>query len=133
MSEDTSLPKHQTYPPSDLYILCTDGILNYEKCISNDFLKVMLLKIETMSGIDIEKTKFILDIDLDYFHSYEALERDDFDIFDRLLSKATAITIATEPSFAAEGINPEKILERILELAKCANNDDIEIDDLRKK
>ncbi|WP_321942718.1 peptide arginase family protein [Burkholderia cenocepacia] len=40
---------------------------------------------------------YILDIDLDYFHSEKAIEPDDPETFYRLAQNALAITIATEP------------------------------------
>ncbi|HDR8994474.1 TPA: UPF0489 family protein [Burkholderia vietnamiensis] len=44
-----------------------------------------------------EAEPYILDIDLDYFHSEKAIEPDDPTTFYRLAQNALAITIATEP------------------------------------
>lgn len=127
-----SLPKIQTYPDARLYIVGTDQRLNHENGISDKFLDFVLFKIRQMSNIQITETEFILDIDLDYFHSYEALDRIDIKLFQHLLSCATAITIATEPDYAYEGIDQDEVLKRMLSHVKkvCAN--ELEIIDLRE-
>lgn len=131
-------PKDQSYPDVDLYTVGTAGDLDDENGISDEFLKTMLSKIKTMVGFDIMQTEFVLDIDLDYFHSYESLKRSDLTVFRQLLSAATAITIATEPDYAYTDfdsgeilIDPEIILTEIIALAKKEIGDELEIDDLR--
>lgn len=126
------LPEIQTYPDSSLYVIGTSEYLDDENGVSDDFLIAMLSKIKTMSEIDITKTKFILDIDLDYFHSYKSLiKAPNLVTFRHLLKVATAITIATEPEFACDGINPEVILKEIITLAHEENGNELEIIDLR--
>lgn len=51
---------------------------------------------------DIETLAYILDIDLDAFHSMKAARPDDASTFRRLIRGALAITIATEPEWVAE-------------------------------
>lgn len=127
-----SLPKLQTYPKSDLYVVGTYEYIDDDNCISDNFLSEMLKKIKIMSHIDITHTDFILDIDLDYFHTYDSLNRDDLNEFRCLLAKAYAITIATEPDFAKVGVNPETLLSKLITLARQENSDNIEIVDLRQ-
>lgn len=50
-------------------------------------------------GEGILKSNFILDIDLDYFRTCQALNPSDASKFYELVRSAYAITIATEPSF----------------------------------
>lgn len=52
-------------------------------------------------GVDAEEP-YILDIDLDYFHTEKAIEPDDPATFYRLVQRALAITIATEPACVKE-------------------------------
>lgn len=126
-----SLPEIQTYPDSNLYVVGTYEYLNDENGVSDDFLAAMLSKIQTMSGIYISRTNFIFDIDLDYFHSYKSLRGSDLMVFRHLLQVAAAITIATEPDFASDGIDPEVILKEIVALARQANGNELDIIDLR--
>lgn len=127
-----SLPELQTYPKSDLYVVGTYEYIDDNNCISDNFLLEMLKKIKVMSHIDITNTDFILDIDLDYFHTYDALNKSDLNEFRCLLSKAHAITIATEPDFAKKEVNTEILLNKLITLAKQENNADLEIVDLRQ-
>lgn len=128
----------RTYPDANLYTVGTDGYLSDENGVSDEFLKMMLSKASTMGGFDIMQTEFILDIDLDYFHSYESFKRSDLTVFRHLLSAATAITIATEPDFAYRDldsdkilIDPEIILAEVITLAKEEIGDEFEIINLR--
>lgn len=50
----------------------------------------------------VEADPYILDIDLDYFHTEKAIEPDDPATFYRLVQNALAITIATEPACVKE-------------------------------
>lgn len=125
------LPKSETYPESDLYVVGTSEYIEDDNCVSDIFLSEMLKKIKVMSHIDIANTDFILDIDLDYFHVYDALNRNDLNEFRNLLTRAYAITIATEPDFMKEGIDSELLLNRIITLAEQANSGNLEIIDLR--
>lgn len=47
----------------------------------------------------VESEPYVLDIDLDYFHSEKAIEPDDPATFYRLVRNAVAVTIATEPDY----------------------------------
>lgn len=51
---------------------------------------------------DIEALPYILDIDLDSFHSMKAANPDDASTFRRLIRSALAITIATEAEWVEE-------------------------------
>lgn len=125
------LPEVLTYPDAKLYEIGTSEILDYENSIADELISFVLSKINIMAKIDIMQTNYILDIDLDYFKTYDALNRNDLKLFRDLLSQATAITIATEPDFASEGVDSEIILEQIIEIAKNEIGTDIEIIDLR--
>ncbi|WP_343668596.1 UPF0489 family protein [Paraburkholderia heleia] len=50
----------------------------------------------------VEAEPYILDIDLDYFHSEKAIEPDDPATFYRLVQNAVAVTIATEPDYVKD-------------------------------
>ncbi|MGX5872976.1 UPF0489 family protein [Burkholderia gladioli] len=68
-----------------------------------------------------EAAPYILDIDLDYFHSEKAIEPDDPTTFYRLVQNALAITIATEPEcvknlrYRGSKITAQSLLERMKE------------------
>ncbi|CAN7617495.1 UPF0489 family protein [Variovorax paradoxus] len=69
---------------------------------------------------DLEAQPYILDIDLDVFHSRKAVTPDDPSTFDRLVRGAVAITIATEPEWVEdlwdddEPINAAELLNMVL-------------------
>lgn len=125
------VPEAKTYPDSKIYVVGTSEYLDDENCISDEFLLPILSKMKIMNKADVMEDEYILDIDLDYFHSYKALERSDIDLFRSFLRRATAITIATEPDFAFEGIKPEDILKKIISISTDVIEDDLEIVDLR--
>jgi len=66
-----------------------------------------------------EEQPYILDIDLDYFHTEKSVEPNKMETFSRLVRNASAITIALEPScvesLALEGekISSEYLLEQV--------------------
>lgn len=66
-----------------------------------------------------EVVPYVLDIDLDYFHSERAIEPEDPTTFYRLVRNAIAVTIATEPEFVEEcrdddsDVTGEALLERM--------------------
>ncbi|AOR66232.1 hypothetical protein BBJ41_00945 [Burkholderia stabilis] len=68
----------------------------------------------------VEADPYILDIDLDYFHTEKAIEPDDTTTFYRLVQNALAITIATEPACVRElrlsgsKITGKSLLDRML-------------------
>jgi hypothetical protein len=70
---------------------------------------------------NIEELPYILDIDLDYFHSERAVEPDDYDTFYRLIRNSEAITVALEPECVEElkhgesAIDSNYLLNKVLE------------------
>lgn len=79
----------------------------------------------------LEAQPYILDIDLDAFHSRQAIEPADPTIFYRLIRNAVAITIATEAEcveelkFDEEPISADMLLEQILRHIETAGRDSI--------
>ncbi len=78
-------------------------------------------------GIDhLEAQPYILDIDLDAFHSWRAIEPSDVTTFYRLIRNAVAITVATEAEcveelkFDGETIDADILLARIMNHIKMA-------------
>lgn len=69
----------------------------------------------------VEASPYILDIDLDYFHSENAVSPDDSSSFHRLIRNTAAITIALEPGCVEDlkiegsSITSETLLNSILE------------------
>lgn len=67
----------------------------------------------------VEAEPYVLDIDLDYFHSERAIEPGDPGTFYRLVRNAVAVTIATEPEYVEEcrnkgsNVTGESLLERM--------------------
>ena len=81
-------------------------------------------------GIDhLETRPYILDIDLDAFHSQQAIEPVDPLTFYRLIRNAVAITIATEAEcveelkFDDEPINANMLLDQVLGHIETAGRD----------
>ncbi|MDQ5904930.1 MAG: hypothetical protein QG672_2524 [Pseudomonadota bacterium] len=79
-------------------------------------------------GIEyLEAQPYILDIDLDVFHSRQAIEPSDRTTFYRLIRNAVAITVATEAEyvdelkFEGEAISATILLARLIEHIKAAN------------
>ena len=79
-------------------------------------------------GIDhLEAQPYILDIDLDVFHSRQAIEPADRTTFYRLIRNAVAITVATEAEcvedlkFDGEAIDADFLLARLLDHIQAAN------------
>lgn len=74
----------------------------------------------------LEEQPYILDIDLDAFHSRKAIEPNDPSTFYRLIKNSTMITIATEPEcvdelkFDGETIDADMLLNRLLRHIKAA-------------
>ncbi len=131
MMGEISLPEIQTYPDADIYTIGTAEYLDDDNCLSDYFMFQMLKKIQMMSSINILESEYILDIDLDYFHTYESLKQNNIDQFKNFIKKATAITIATEPDFAEENISPDVLLDDLLDVSKQVCGDELKIIDLR--
>ena len=79
-------------------------------------------------GIDhLESQPYILDIDLDAFHSRQAIDPADRTTFYRLIRNAVAITVATEAEcveelkFDGEAIDADFLLARLLDHIQAAN------------
>ncbi len=69
---------------------------------------------------DITQVPYVLDIDLDYFRTKDALRPKDATVFHHLIRNAVAITIATEPDYVRterleRDLTSDYSLERILE------------------
>lgn len=75
---------------------------------------------------DIESQPYILDIDLDAFHSRQAIDPADRTTFYRLIRNAVAITVATEAEcvdehkFNGEAIDADFLLARVVEHIQAA-------------
>lgn len=101
----------------------------YDKVIESDELRYKLSQVNQFipgffheSGI---AKPFILDIDLDCFHTRRAIAPENPEIFECLIQQAEIITIATEGSYVElekieEEINEEYLLEKLLSLIEAA-------------
>lgn len=91
----------------------------YDRCIESDELANQLSHILEMNMDNCTIDNYILDIDLDFFHTVRAITPDDASIFHRLIRGATIITIATEPNYVNqlkrdEQISTEYLLRSLL-------------------
>lgn len=103
---------------------------HYDQVLESVYLDNQLGIAEEMANSiglkSVEKTPYILDIDLDYFHTDKAINPTDADTFYRLIKNAAAITIATEPRFvedlklAGSSITSETLLKSVIEHINCA-------------
>lgn len=78
-------------------------------------------------GMDsVEAAPYILDIDLDYFHSERAINPDDPEVFYRLVRNSIAITVAREPECVEElrhddsDITADSLLARLIKHIETA-------------
>jgi hypothetical protein len=73
----------------------------YDRVLESMYLDHELARLAGMAQTDgvpgPEAEPYILDIDLDYFHTEKAIDPDDTATFYRLVKNALAVTIATEP------------------------------------
>lgn len=75
---------------------------------------------------DFPESGYILDIDLDYFHTHQSIKPRDASVFHDLIRRATAVTVAMEPIFVQQErldtcINSQLLFERIKEhISKAA-------------
>lgn len=82
--------------------------------------------VEADGLVPAEAEPYILDIDLDYFHSERAIEPEDPATFYRLVRNAVAVTIATEPDYVAElrcngsAVTGASLLERMKQHIEAA-------------
>jgi hypothetical protein len=106
-----------TYPESGIYVvenLCSMGctkqthddnctILHYNQAIESVLLENKLSIISEMAPGMIKNNRFtrdyILDIDLDYFHTCDSIQPKDHATFHELIRNASLITVATEEDF----------------------------------
>ncbi|UYZ23299.1 UPF0489 family protein [Mesobacillus jeotgali] len=127
-----------TYPESKLYIIekgCFIGCDKrqhddecerelYKQIIESNNLNNKLDIINEMNpGIVKDNeivSEYILDIDLDFFHTMDSIQPKDTETFYRLIRKAKIITIAMEPDYVSRwkvddhSISSEKLLEHLL-------------------
>lgn len=141
-------PPHRpmTYedPPNHIFVISHDCAIGCSRMPHNDdcvvehgnmviesiYLDDQLARGAEMSrcvGIDhLESQPYILDIDLDAFHSRQAIEPADRTTFYRLIRNAVAITVATEAEcvdelkFDGEAIDADFLLARLVEHIKAA-------------
>lgn len=102
----------------------------YDSVLEDYFLQEKIREGNEMAifaGIEsIEEQNYILDIDLDYFHTEKSVMPKSATIFSRLICNASAITIALEPScvtslaLEGESISSEYLLEKVKEHIACA-------------
>ena len=114
---------------SSCYIGCNKTIHDdecnrkiYDTCIESEFLQ------DALNNIPVEyKENYILDIDLDYFHTIKSLDPSSKDVFYDLIKNAKIITIAKESKWVNDTklddeIDSEYILDKLLEHIKIATN-----------
>lgn len=125
----------RTYPDADIYIapFLPDGVYScgneYDSIVLDDsFLNEKMCVLSQMSKGMIGKNgevncKYILDIDLDYFHELESLSPKSYRIFGNLVKNAEIITVAEEPDCVdllktESGLTSEILKEKLLLLFK---------------
>jgi hypothetical protein len=107
---------------------CTS--LRSAQVLESVYLDQKLKALNTMAAKDgvpaVEAEPYVLDIDLDYFHSERAIEPDDPNTFYRLVRNAVAVTIATEPTWVkncrdkGSNVTGESLLEGMKRHLKAA-------------
>lgn len=125
-----SLPtENLTYPKSSsgIYIVgCGD--LDENMVLDSGFLNEKLDVINLMNGSSLIDSNFILDIDLDYFHTLDSTTNGNLEVFYKLINKSVLITIAKEPLFVSNYnsdeniINSDLLLEKVMDLINNASN-----------
>lgn len=131
-------------PPNHIFVISHDCAIGCTRMPHNDdcvvehgnmiiesiYLDDQMVRGAEMSrcvGIDhLESQPYILDIDLDAFHSRQAIEPADRTTFYRLIRNAVAITVATEAEcvdelkFDGETIDADFLLVRLVDHIKAA-------------
>lgn len=118
----------RTYEESDIYMppFDAEGYWGENDVLEDDFLAEKLIILSRMCPDIVSaegkiKCDYILDIDLDYFHTMKSIDPSTKKIFSQLVKSAKAITIAKEP-VCVEIVRSEEIvtsdisLEKLLEL-----------------
>lgn len=89
--------------------------INYDRCIESNELNR-----RTKYIFELGKENYILDIDLDFFHTKKSIHPDDTQSFYELINNASIITIASEPKYVkslkvkGENIDSKYLLEEML-------------------
>lgn len=125
----------RNYPEADIHMtsFMPEGVYEcgdeYDDVVLEDiFLKEKMSGFSRMSPKVISANgmiqgKYILDIDLDYFHTVKAIEPEDYAIFANLVINAEIITVAEEPicveQVRTDDVVTSKLLKaKLLELIK---------------
>ena len=97
--------------------------MHWAQVLESVYLDHELNALNTMAAQDgvpaVEAEPYVLDIDLDYFHSEKAIDPADPATFYRLVRNAVAVTVATEPEYVEElrdkssNVTGETLLERM--------------------
>jgi hypothetical protein len=102
---------------------------HYDQAIEATYLSEKLTTIHEMShaiGVDqILEQIYVLDIDLDYFHSMKSLNPADPSTFCQIVQRAEAITIATEPRFVRSLALPSEDLDSTIVLSALLQHIDL--------
>lgn len=118
----------RTYEESDIYMppFDAEGYWGENEVLEDDFLteKMMILSRMCPDIISAEgeiKCDYILDIDLDYFHTMKSINPSTKKLFSQLVKSAKAITIAKEPVFveaerSEKTVTSDILLEKLLKL-----------------
>lgn len=128
------------YRESDIYMppFLPEGMYEYsgeydDVVLDDSFLEEKIATLNRMCPNIMDKNgqvkcKYILDIDLDYFHTMKSINPKSIEIFSKLVKGAEAITIAKEADCVElertdERVTSEILLERLLVLLeKIVNN-----------
>lgn len=133
--------KKRHYREADIYMppFLPEGMFEYggeydDVVLEDCFLKEKMVTLSRMCPNIFDKKglikyKYILDIDLDYFHTMKSINPKSNDIFSSLVKGATAITIAKESACVKyvrtdERVTSEVLLKRLLaileEIINCS-------------
>jgi len=124
LGENTITPKDKrTYPESDVYITDFESN-NDENILNDDFLKCHFETFSRMNSMITAEgnisSKYILDIDLDYFTQPSAVKPEKIQLFSMLVRNSEVITIAKESvcvDMCSNGkANSEDLLDKMLSL-----------------
>jgi len=122
MMNKIALPtKNLTYPISSngIYVVgCSD--IDENMVLDSKFINKKIKVIDNMNRSRFFESSFILDIDLDYFHTVASVNNGDLETFYELINKSVLITIAKESPFVDvynskdNEINSDILLDNIL-------------------